>query len=92
MFGSQPHAAVPIIRDLHNNAKGFTSRILCFFPKPIFCVIQERRLQESEKETAQSFRNLLGMLEIIRLFHIEWGTGFEFGPQSMHGLFGRTGI
>lgn len=62
---TQPIAALPIIKDVNNNAKGFTSRLLWFFPKPIYKKLQETVLTEDEWKTAQEFRDFLGMHDFI---------------------------
>jgi len=60
MFGfTQPQTALPIIEDAQNNAKGFTSRILWFFPEPVFCNMAETRLTPMEKKTARNFNHAL---------------------------------
>ena len=71
MFGfTQPQTALPIIEDAQNNAKGFTSRILWFFPKPVFCKMADTRLTAPEKKTARTFSHALGNSVVItgRLF------------------------
>ena len=56
LFGfTQPQTALPIIEDAQNNAKGFTSRILWYFPEPVFCKMSETRLDATEKEKVQRF-------------------------------------
>jgi hypothetical protein len=39
---TQPLTAMPIMENAQNNSKGFTSRLLWYFPKPIFCKMEER--------------------------------------------------
>ena len=62
---TQPQTALPIIEDAQNNAKGFTSRILWFFPEPVFCKMAETRLTPVEKKTARSFNHALGNNPLI---------------------------
>ncbi|KXJ21109.1 hypothetical protein AC249_AIPGENE27735 [Exaiptasia diaphana] len=45
---TQPHTALPIIQDISNNVKGFTSRILWFFPKPIYTKYEDSKLKKEE--------------------------------------------
>ena len=45
-----------IIQDAQNNAKGFTSRLLWFFPKPVFCKIGETILSEDEANEVHTFK------------------------------------
>ena len=47
---TQPQTALPIIRKAENNAKGFTSQILWYFPTPIFRRFAESEFTEEEKE------------------------------------------
>lgn len=65
MFGfTQPQTALPIIEDVQNNAKGFTSRILWYFPEPIFCKMAESKLTPTQKKTVKDFNNSLGNMLI----------------------------
>ena len=48
---TQPFAALPVIQDQSNNAKGFTSRILWFFPQPVFAKFEDTLILTDE-ETA----------------------------------------
>ena len=57
---TQPYTAFPVIEDASNNAKGFTSRILWYFPKPVFATLRESILTESECETVTAFKDTLG--------------------------------
>lgn len=57
---TQPQAALPIIEDVQNNAKGFTSRILWFFPEPIFCKPQDAMLTDEEAEQVRNYKKELG--------------------------------
>lgn len=56
---TQPHAALPVIQDT-NNAKGFTSRILWYFPQPVFAKFEDTILTEEENDLAQKLREKLG--------------------------------
>lgn len=58
---TQPQSALPIIEDAQNNAKGFTSRILWFFPKPVFCSLKDTALNPEETAEVKAFRNKLGL-------------------------------
>jgi len=51
---TQPHAALPVIhvQDTSNNAKGFTSRILWYFPQPVFAKFEDTILTEEENDLA----------------------------------------
>ena len=57
---TQPQTALPIIQDAQNHAKGFTSRLLWFFPKPVFCKISETMLSEDEADELHTFKRQLG--------------------------------
>ena len=57
---TQPQTALPIIRNAENNAKGFTSRILWYFPTPIFRRFAESELTEEEKELCEEWEEHLG--------------------------------
>ena len=59
---TQPQAALPIIEDAQNNAKGFTSRILWFFPEPIFSRLKESMLSEEEVQQVRDCKQQLGKL------------------------------
>ncbi len=62
MFGfTQPQTAMPIIENAQNNSKGFTSRLLWYFPKPIFSRMEETMLSQEEKESVKIFRQKLGL-------------------------------
>lgn len=68
MFGfTQPQTALPIIEDVQNNAKGFTSRILWFFPEPVYCKMQDTRLTAEENSTVETFQNELGIKDVLYL-------------------------
>lgn len=56
---TRPQAALPII-DLQKNAKGFTSRLLWWFPTPVFCILRDTMLQETETEKVKTFSQQLG--------------------------------
>ena len=60
---------MPIIEDLNNNAKGFTSRILWYFPKPVFCKMQETRLTVNEKSTVAQFTDQFGETLLLSICH-----------------------
>lgn len=61
MFGfTQPQTALPIIEDVQNNAKGFTSRIIWYFPEPVFCKMLATKLTLAQKDTVKNFNNALG--------------------------------
>lgn len=57
---TQPQAALPIIEDIQNNAKGFTSRILWIFPEPVFCRMKDSQLTAEESERVNEFQEQLG--------------------------------
>ena len=57
---TQPETALPIIHNAENNAKGFTSRILWYFPTPIFSRFAELELTEEEKEITHAGEENLG--------------------------------
>ena len=57
---TQPFTAFPVIQDASNNAKGFTSRILWYFPQPVFATLQESMLSKDECNVVNTFREQLG--------------------------------
>jgi hypothetical protein len=57
---TQPQTAMPIIEDKQNNAKGFTSRLLWYFPRPVFCKMQDTVLTDEEKLQVTHFKDELG--------------------------------
>ena len=57
---TQPQAALPIIEDIQNNAKGFTSRVLWLFPEPVYCRMQDSMLTSEESERIKEFQDQLG--------------------------------
>lgn len=57
---TQPQTALPIIEDAQNNAKGFTSRLLWFFPKPVFCSLKDTNLTPEESVQVKDFKCKLG--------------------------------
>ena len=57
---TQPQAALPVIQDQSNNAKGFTSRFLWYFPEPVFCKMCDNVLSGEETQLASKFRNKFG--------------------------------
>ena len=50
---TQPQEALPIIYNSKNNAKGFKSRILWYFPKPIFRCLADSELTENLEEESR---------------------------------------
>ena len=57
---TQPLTAMPVIRDELNNAKGFTSRLLWYFPKPVYCKMADTELEKEEEAFVNLFVNYLG--------------------------------
>jgi len=57
---TQPQAALPIIEDIQNNAKGFTSRILWIFPEPVFRRMKDSQLTAEEGDQVKKFQDQLG--------------------------------
>ncbi len=56
----QLHTAMPIIEDTQNNAKGFTSRFLWFFPEPVFCQVRDTVLTDEETSKVVAFKKEIG--------------------------------
>ena len=56
---TQPQTAMPIIEDSQNNAKGFTFRLLWYFPA-VFCKMQDTVLTDEEKIQVTRFKGELG--------------------------------
>ena len=46
---TQPTSALPIISNAQNNSKGFTSRILWYFPEPIYSRLKDLKLTPEER-------------------------------------------
>ena len=59
---TQPQTALTIIEDAQNNEKGFTSRLLWFFPKPVFCCLKDTELTPEESAQVRKFKDQLGMI------------------------------
>lgn len=64
---THPESALPIIEDLQNNAKGFTSRLLWWFPKPVFYKMRDTMLDAIEREEVRTFLPQLGKLKLLTL-------------------------
>ncbi len=64
---TQPHTAMPIIHDTQNNAKGFTSRFLWFFPQPVYCRMKDTVLTEDETAEILKFKDELGWYQLISI-------------------------
>ena len=62
---TQPQSAMPIIQDVQNNAKGFTSRLIWFFPQPVFCKFNETILETDEIDELDIFKQELGNILIF---------------------------
>lgn len=58
---TQPYAAMPVIQDQSNNAKGFTSRILWYFPEPVFAKFEDTMLTPEQITLTQEFEEELGI-------------------------------
>lgn len=65
---TQPHSAMPIFQDIANNVKGFTSRILWFFSKPVYLKYENRKLSQDEIDEMQSLQEELGMFLVQLLY------------------------
>ena len=64
---TQPQSALPIIDNAQNNAKGFTSRILWYFPTPIYSRLADLELSPEERERIEEGECTLG--EHSNIFH-----------------------
>lgn len=53
---TQPYTALPEIQDTLHNAKGFTSRILWYFPQPVFAKFEDTLLTSDEKHVVDAFK------------------------------------
>ena len=62
---TQPLSALPIIQDSSNNAKGFTSRILWYFPQPVFAKFEDTILNDHETNKVDTFKERFGNMNII---------------------------
>ena len=73
---TQPTSALPIISNAQNNSKGFTSRILWYFPEPIYSRLKDLKLTPEERHIADSAENVLGEQPICILLVLPCrGTG-----------------
>lgn len=61
---------MPITEDLQNNAKGFTSRLLWYFPKPVFCKFRETILKDDEHDDIEKFEENLGEFHVPNSFFL----------------------
>ena len=61
---TQPHSALPILQDVDSNAKGFTSRMLWYFPTPIYSKFADLKLTEEDEQLLSDTEELLGILDI----------------------------
>lgn len=78
-FGfTQPYTALPVIEDASNNAKGFTSRILWFFPEPVFSKMRETILTPSECVVVETFKGHLGNYILIVFYDQFLGLQYLF--------------
>lgn len=57
---TQPQSALPIIDNAQNNAKGFTSRILWYFPTPIYSCLADLELSPEERQIIEDGERILG--------------------------------
>ena len=60
---TQPHSALPILQDIESNAKGFTSRILWYFPRSIYNKFADLQLIEEDEQIlmeTEDIRSKLG--------------------------------
>ena len=48
------------VEDTQNNAKGFTSRFLWFFPEPVFCRMRDTVLTDEETSKVVAFKKEIG--------------------------------
>jgi hypothetical protein len=68
---TQPQSALPIIHNPQNNAKGFTSRILWYFPEPIYSRLRDLELTDEERLIAEQAQQSLGNfhMQSMQFFH-----------------------
>lgn len=80
-FGmTQPYAALPVIQDQSNNAKGFTSRILWFFPEPVFAKLEDTMLKDEEQDTVEEFKEEL--VNFLADLYIHGESTFEIEEKG----------
>lgn len=65
---TQPLSALPVIQDSSNNAKGFTSRILWYFPQPVFAKFEDTILTAHETNEVETFREHFGIIITLLIF------------------------
>ncbi|CAB4036868.1 Hypothetical predicted protein, partial [Paramuricea clavata] len=68
---TQPQTALPII----HNAKGFTSRILWYFPNPIFRRLADSELTEDEKDACEQWEQ--NLVEFLTNLYIDGEKTFS---------------
>lgn len=56
---TQPQSALPVIHNAQNNAKGFTLRMLWYFPTPIYSRLADLELSAEERETIHAAQKTL---------------------------------
>ena len=59
-----------LLEDLQNNAKGFTSRLLWYFPKPVFCKFRETIREDDEHDNTEKFEENLGEFHVPNSFFL----------------------
>ena len=57
---TESEQALPIIEDCNHNVRRFTSRLLWYFPKPIFCRLEDTLLTLDESVKVSQFQSQLG--------------------------------
>ena len=57
---NETEQALPIIEDCNHNVRRFTSRLLWYFPKPVFCRLQDTLLTLDESVKVSQFQSQLG--------------------------------
>ena len=67
---TQPQTDLPIIEDAQNNAKGFTSRLLWFFRRPVLCSLKETNLTPEESAEVKDFQSKLGRCTLFLEYEI----------------------
>lgn len=77
---TQPYTALPVIQDTSNNAKGFTSRILWYFPQPVFAKFEDTLLTSDEKDVVDAFKEQF--VEFLADLYINGESTFEIEEQS----------
>ncbi|KAK3737427.1 hypothetical protein QZH41_016900 [Actinostola sp. cb2023] len=86
---TQPFSAIPIIKDTSNNVKGFTSRILWFFPQPICAKLRETTLTTEEIQMDTEFEEFFGLFSRGKAHILRLSVPLQFLMDVVPKVFGN---